>query len=67
LILTEAGDLYSTGSKYNQTHEDFTLIKHPKNETPEKIFCGRKCKFIITKSGKTFFLGESNEFELPDN
>lgn len=36
----------------------------PKDQVPDKIFCGRKCKFVIDKEGKTFYCGESVEFEL---
>jgi alpha-tubulin suppressor-like RCC1 family protein len=39
----------------------------PKSEVPDKIFCGRKCKFVIDKEGKTFYCGESEEYELPNN
>lgn len=67
LLLTEDGELYSTGEKYGSSHTDFTQVKLPKDEVPDKIFCGRKCKFVIAKSGKTFYMGESNEFELPNN
>jgi len=42
-------------------------MKLPKDEVADKIFCGRRNKFVIGKSGKTFYCGESIEFELPNN
>jgi alpha-tubulin suppressor-like RCC1 family protein len=38
-----------------------------KAELPDKIFCGRKCKFVIAKDGKTYYMGESVESELPND
>lgn len=38
-----------------------------KTEAPQRIFCGRKCKFVITKDQKTYYLGESMECELPND
>ena len=38
-----------------------------KDEEVDKIFCGRFSKFVIAKSGKTFYLGESKDFELKGN
>jgi hypothetical protein len=67
-IMTDENVLYSTGEKYGTSHEDFTLIKMPeKSELPDKIFCGRKCKFVIAKDGKTYYCGESMESELPND
>jgi alpha-tubulin suppressor-like RCC1 family protein len=66
-IMTETNELYQTGEKYGASHDNFTLMKMPKTEVPSKIFCGRKCKFVIDTVGKTFFSGESEEFELPNN
>ena len=39
----------------------------PKNEVASKIFSGPRQKFVIAESGKTFFVGEPSEFELPNN
>ena len=58
-ILTETNELYSTGAKYGSSHDDFTLMKMPKDQVPDKIFCGRKSKFVIDKEGTTFYCGES--------
>jgi hypothetical protein len=66
--MTDENILYSTGEKYGSCHDDFTIMKMPeKSELPEKIFCGRKCKFVISKDGKTYYCGESMESELPND
>lgn len=39
----------------------------PKNEVPSKLYCGPRQKFVIAESGKVFFVGESTDFELPNN
>ena len=36
-------------------------------EMPDKIFLGRTSKFVIYKEGKTFYCGQSFDFELPNN
>lgn len=36
-----------------------------KTKAPKKIFCGRKCKFVITEDDKTYFCGEEMENDLP--
>ena len=45
----------------------FTLPMNEKGqqEIPDKIFNGRRCKFVIAKSGKTFFCGRVKDDDWP--
>jgi len=65
--LSEKGEIFSSGEKWGANHDKFTLITLPKNEIPKKVFCGPRQRFFIAESGKTFYAGESTEFELPNN
>ena len=67
MILTSENTIYYTGQKCGASVDDFTLMKMPKKEVPDKIFCGRTSKFVIDKEGKTFYCGQSFDFELPNN
>ena len=58
-VLTQDGDLYSTGEKWGVSHSEFTKVPMPKNEVPKKLFCGQRQKFVIAESGKVFYAGES--------
>lgn len=57
-LLAQDGDLYSTGEKWGASHSEFTKISMPKDEVPNKIYCGKRCKFVIAESGKVFYAGE---------
>jgi uncharacterized CHY-type Zn-finger protein len=67
MILTSENTIYYTGQKCGASVDDFTLMKMPKKEVPDKIFCGRTSKFVIDKEGMTFYCGQSFDFELPNN
>jgi len=41
-ILTKDGDLYSTGEKWGVNQSDCTKMTMPKNEVPNKLFCGSR-------------------------
>jgi hypothetical protein len=50
--------------------DTFTKLTLPLNEKgqqeiPDKIFNGRRCKFVIAKSGKTFFCGKVKDDDWP--
>lgn len=67
-VMTESRELYATGGCYNYPGrtEKFTKVDLP-GEIPERIFEGRRSRFVITKSGKTFFCGQiKNSVEWPN-
>ena len=58
-VLTDSRELYATGGCYNiqnRTNE-FTRVEFPPSEVPAKIFEGRRSRWVITNSGKTYFSG----------
>jgi len=42
-MLTTDKSIYTTGSKWGNDHNEFTLMELPKDEVPSKIFNGSKC------------------------
>ena len=58
-VLTDSRELYATGGCYNIQNRcnEFTRIEFPPGEVPERIFEGRRSRWVITNSGKTYFSG----------
>lgn len=57
-VLTESRELYAAGGCRSDPCKltRFTKINLA-DEIPDKIYEGRRCRFVIAKSGKTFFSG----------